>query len=43
MVDAAGDKCVVKLNSKLLQLNLNGKKVETTFENGVSSSFCHAS
>jgi hypothetical protein len=43
MVDAAGDKCIVKLNSKILHINTKGKKVEATFENGVSSTFYYVS
>jgi hypothetical protein len=37
MVKAAGDKCTVKLNSKVLQLSVVGDKVEATIDNGVSS------
>jgi hypothetical protein len=36
MVKAAGDKCTVKLNSKVLQLSFVEDKVRATIENGVS-------
>lgn len=36
MVKAAGDKCTVKVNSKVLQLSFVEDKVKATIENGVS-------
>lgn len=37
MVKAAGNKCTVKVSSKVLQLSVFGEKVEATIDNGVSS------